>query len=331
MFPLLLSVYTDGGKGLFFINMRLIESKVEYLPQENGIEGIYKMIEIAGRTAYQSLDKITDDSAKVFVDRMINSKHFAALEHGTVYLFYSVSCYNREGQKWVNKYEGNPYSKVICIGVDDNEPGEDGNYYDIIGNEACGNEQYVIITNYRVLVENNWLDDLRYLCEPTEFHEKRYTFRFITDIGVCRELLRHRVFSFLNESTRYCNYSKGKFDEELTSIRPDRSAWEKTDTSNGDAYWAMLRLTDEIESVYMQAIKEGVKPEIARQVLPLATKTELIMTGFSSDWRYLLDLRLYGKTGKPHPDMLNLMEKLRYEALEAGIWYDIMKYPSKFK
>lgn len=241
--------------------MKLIESKVEYLPQENGIEGIYKNIEIAGRVAYQSLDKITDDSAKGFVDRMINSKHYAALEHGTVYLFYSVSCYDRDRQKWVSKYESNPYSKVICVGVDDNEPAEDGNYYDLMGNKACGNEQYVITTNYRVLVENNWLDDIQYLCSPTEYHEKRYTFRFTCSRAIAQELTRHQ----------------------------------------------------------------------ARDVLPNATKTELIMTGFSSDWRYLLDLRLFNKTGKSHPDMLNLMEKLRYEALEAGIWYDIMKYPSKFE
>ena len=304
--------------------MKLIESKVEYIPQGEGLKGIYKMIELAGRTAYQSLDKITDDSAKVFVDRMIKSKHGAALEHGTVYLFYSVSCYDIEGQKLVSKYENNPYSKVIYVGVDDNEPAEDGNYYDIIGNKACGNEQYVIITNYRVLVENNRLDDLKFLCEPTEFHEKRYTFKFTTDIGICRELLRHRKFSFLNESTRYCNYSKGKYGEELTFIEP---SWGM-DALMRDTFLSHL---SDAESHYLALIDQGWKAEQARQVLPLATKTELIMTGFSSDWRYLLDLRLFGKTGNPHPDMINLMEKLRFEALEAGIWHDIMKYPSKFK
>lgn len=303
--------------------MKLIESKVEFIPQEKGLKGIYKQIELAGRTAYQSQDKI-GTGAQDFVNRMIKSKHYATLEHGTVYLFYSVSCYDREGQKWVNKYKGNPYSKVIYIGVDDNEPAEDGNYYDIIGNKACGNEQYVIITNYRVLVENNWLDDLKFLCEPTEFHEKRYTFRFTTDIGVCRELLRHRKFSFLNESTRYCNYSKGKYGEELTFIEP---SWGM-DALMRDTFLSNL---SDAESHYLALIDQGWKAEQARQVLPLATKTELIMTGFSSDWRYLLDLRLFNKTGKVHPDMLNLMEKLRFEALEAGIWHDIMKYPSKFK
>lgn len=74
--------------------MKLIESKAEYLPQENGIEGIYKMIEVAGRTAYHSQDKITTVSAKSFVDRMIKSHHYAALEHGTVYLHLQVNPLN---------------------------------------------------------------------------------------------------------------------------------------------------------------------------------------------------------------------------------------------
>lgn len=307
MFPLLLSVYADGGKGLFFINMKLIDSKVEYLPQGEGLNGIYKQIEIAGRVAYQSLDKITDDSAKVFVDRMINSKHYAALEHGTVYLDREVDYNNRDYLDFEEFFSKNPYSKINY---------EAGICY--------------VTTNFRVLEERFNLKEfwekynILYMCSPTEDHDKRYTFRFTTDIGVCRELLRHRVFSFLNESTRYCNYSKGKYGEELTFIEP---SWGM-DALMRDTFLSNL---SDAESHYLALIDQGWKAEQARQVLPLATKTELIMTGFSSDWRYLLDLRLFNKTGKAHPDMLNLMEKLRYEALEAGIWYDIMKYPSKFE
>ena len=81
--------------------MKLIESKAEYIPQEKGLEGIYKQIELAGRTAYHSLDKITPDSAKSFVDRMIKSKHGAALEHGTVYLKVPIEEYEKN---YKNKY-----------------------------------------------------------------------------------------------------------------------------------------------------------------------------------------------------------------------------------
>ena len=162
--------------------MKLIESKVEYIPQENGLEGIYKQIELAGRTAYHSQDKITPDSAKNFVEKMIKSKHGAALEHGTVYLAIpyndteTLSHYRGVAGKY-NEIEFTKYSKVTMM---------------------RGTHNYVT-TNYRVLIENNWLDDLQYLCSPTEFHEKRYTMRFICSRAIANELVRHRVFSFLQE------------------------------------------------------------------------------------------------------------------------------------
>ena len=71
-------------------------------------------------------------------------------------------------------------------------------------------------------------------------------------------------------------------------------------------------------------------PQQARDVLPNAAKTELIMTGFASDWRHVMDLRLFGKTGAPHPDMVNLMQKTQKAMQEVGIWEGIIKYPSKF-
>ena len=301
--------------------MKLIDSKVEYLPQENGIEGIYKMIEVAGRTAYQSLDKITDDSAKVFVDRMINSKHFAALEHGTVYLSRDVDFSDSDYNIFETFYEQNPYSKVTYDG------------------SIC-----YVSTNLRVIIENHLFTDLQYICSPTEFHEKRYIFRFTCSRAIAQELTRHRVFSFLMESQRYVNYSKDKHGGEITFIKPcwynDKKAavienpktiLEANIFSQDSKSYQFEKQLSSAEAAYFRLLNEGCQPQQARDVLPNATKTELIMTGFSSDWRYLLDLRLYGKTGKPHPDMLNLMEKLRYEALEAGIWHDIMKYSSKFE
>lgn len=142
--------------------MKLIKPSFEILPQSEGLEGIYKQIELAGRTCYKSEDKITEDSAKGFVDRMVNSGHGAMLEHGTVYLII----------KWWHlfkffKYLLNPYSKIRRF-------------------------KYVT-TNLRVLVENNWLDDLEYLCEPTEHHEKRITVKFVTDQGILREFTRHKL------------------------------------------------------------------------------------------------------------------------------------------
>ena len=294
--------------------MKLIESKAEYIPQEEGLEGIYKAIELAGRTAYHSMDKITPDSAKDFVDRMIKSKHGAALEHGTVYLAIPITEWN-SFEDYSYGYLFNSYSKVNDSLVDWER--WEGFVY--------------ITTNYRVLIENNWLDDLQYLCSPTEFHEKRYTMRFTCSRAIAQELTRHRKYSFLMESQRYINYSRERHGGEITLIMPDRSAWYGNDESKGEAYWSMLNLLDEIERVYMQAIECGVQPQIARDILPNATKTELIMTGFASDYRHLFDLRLFEKTGKVHPDMKDLMQKAQKAMQEAGIWEDIMSKPSKFE
>lgn len=158
--------------------MKFIKPKVEYLPQSEGINGIYKQIEHCARTCYKSEDNITDNSAEKFVKKMIENKHTAMLEQGTIYLKLTM---DYEKMKIVNKYMRNPYSRHTT------------DYYRF----------YYVTTNFRVLVENGWLDDLKYICEPTEHHERRYTFKFTTDIGVGRELTRHRTFSMAQESTRY--------------------------------------------------------------------------------------------------------------------------------
>ena len=312
--------------------MKLIESKAEYIPQatvpsgspEGILEGIYKQIELAGRTCYKSLDKVTDSSAKPFVDRMISSKHTAMLEHGTVYLRGFIDV--------LANYHDNKYSKT----------------------KINGNYLYVT-TNLRVLVENNWLDDLKYLCLPTEHHKKRYTFKFTTDRGISHELVRHRTFSFAQESQRYCNYSNAKYGNELTFILPSwlintlkTGHYELCTHDNEDGE---IIGPDYTENVYTYTaenifVKECLRSELqylnlvndlkyspqqARAILPNATKTELVMTGFSSDWKFLMDLRLFERTGKVHPDMLNLTQKAQKAMQEAGIWEDIMSNPSKFE
>lgn len=298
--------------------MKLIESKAELLPWEPGIEGVYKAIERAGRTCYKSEDKMTEDSAKGFVDRMIASKHTAMLEHGTVYLSFEDA--EEGGTFYYNKYSGNKYSITN---------------YDNLG--------YVYVTtNLRVLVENDWLADLKYLCDPTEFHEVRYSFKFICSRAIANELIRHRVFSFAQESQRYCNYSKDKFGGEITFIIP---SWiDRNREPNTEAEVTWLDAMKKAEGVYLDMINgvtrkgilvmpadEKLTPQQARDVLPNATKTEIVMTGYESDWRYLFDLRLFGKTGTPHPDMVDLMEKAKAEAKKNGIWDYIMSHPSKFE
>ena len=305
--------------------MRLIESKAEYIPQEEGLEGIYKQIALAGRTAYHSLDKITPDSAKDFVDRMIKSNHGAALEHGTVYLKVSCDVWREDEHEWIYMFpEELPWISLDC----------DGKYW-------------YITTNFRHILEGNvGIETMnKYLCSPTDYHEKRYTMRFTCSRAIAQELTRHRVFSFLMESQRYINYSKKRHGEKITYIKP---SWLEESEEEANSFLGLVMAGAELnehgekvypffeslvfaEKNYFALLNKGYTPQQARDVLPNATKTELIMTGFSSDWKHVLDLRLFEKTGAVHPDMLDLMLKAQEVMIEAGIWGDIMSKQSKFE
>ena len=277
--------------------MKLIKSSFEILGQKPGLEGIYKAIEVAGRTCYKSLDKITEDSAEEFVNRMINSKHYAMLEHGTVYLKI------RKGTYAYSHYV------VVCEPDDDFMSSSRELSYRPYTKVNILDDYIYVTTNYRHIVENGWLDDLEYLCEPTEFHEKRVTVRFTTSNGIMREFTRHRSHSFAVESTRYCNYSKDKFNNEITFIVP---YWYTNPEKDIRSRMLEISLSD-AESSYLSLIKEGAKPQEAREVLPLATKCDMIMTGFVSDWGNFFNLRVRGTTGAPHPDAKALAEPLMYE------------------
>jgi thymidylate synthase (FAD) len=149
-------------------------------------------------------------------------------------------------------------------------------------------------------VENDWMDDLKYVCEPTKYHEKRYTFKIITDRSVSHELVRHRTFSFAQESQRYCGYDKDKFGGELTFIMPE---WYATCKYDSYAMNEFDRCLNDIENLYLWLRDKELSPQEARAILPNCTKTEIIMTGFASDWEHFLDLRYFEKTGKVQPEM----------------------------
>ena len=302
--------------------MKLIESKAELVLQQEGLEGVYKQIEFCGRTCYKSEDKITEDSAKGFVERMIKSNHTAMLEQGTVYLKAQSDV--EDTNFWI--VANSPYAKVV--------------------DDDVSNITY-ITTNLRAIIElfpTTWHGFLSiYMCEPTQ-HEKRYTMKLTCDRGVMAELTRHRVFSFSIESTRYCNYSKNKFGRELTFIIPSwlNNSITDNDTFNYDEHINRWQSSEDPETSnflqsiafseknYLALLQNGCTPQQARQVLPNALKTEVCMTGFASDWRFFFDLRYYGKTGKPHPDMELLASKARSEFMAHGVWDNIMKYSSKF-
>ena len=280
--------------------MKLCKPLFEIWEQSAGLEGVYKQIEKVGRVCYKSEDKITEDSAKPFVDRMVKSDHGSMLEHGTVYLKIT--------------YKDTDFT-TLCMFYGKNK-------YSVL-NHSEDNKIYYITTNYRVLVENSHLSDLKYLCKPTEFHEKRICVKFICDRGILAEFTRHRTFSFSAESTRYCNYSKDKFGNELTFIIPN---WVNTHCPNKeqegpsvpDMKWSSAMLN--AEASYKILLKMGWTPQQARAVLPNSLKTELVMTGFVSDWKHFFRIRSrIAETGKPHPQAQELADPLMDEFVKRGI------------
>lgn len=298
--------------------MKLINSSYEIVePKSYSLEDVYKHIELCSRVCYKSEDKITPDSSTKFVDRMIKSGHMSTLEHGTVYLyreFDSNKLAEQDYHGWTQIYVDNPYSVISMVYRTD------------------GVYQVYVTTNYRVIVENRLEDDLQYMVDqPMDGHERRYTVRFVCDRGVSHEFVRHRHFSFSQESTRYCNYSRDKFDG-VSFIIPEwysesyRRLVKRDDLpDNFDKHLEIRKQVDifedhlkDCEDVYLELLSKGCKPQDARAVLPNALKTELIMTGFASDWEHFFSLR---DNSKAHPDAYKLAHDLHDEFIKRNYVY----------
>lgn len=289
--------------------MKIIKPSVEILEQGSGLEGIYKQIEVAGRACYASSHRIGDGTAKLFVDGLIKSGHGAMLEHGAVYLQMPYSKVAFEA------FDKNPYSKVSTII-------EAGSMF--------------VSTNYRVIIENQLEDLLKYLVAPGPMHELRVTARFQCQIAISREFNRHRVDSIAEQSTRYCNYSADKFgntisinlpswvNENEIRIFPDdtesfqdkiqRVDWNNMNGWHDLDYW--LFANQACEFAYLNLIRLGWKPQQARTVLPLDTNTDLVHTAFISDWKHFFSLRC--DEVHAHPDAYYLANELQKQFMKKG-------------
>lgn len=285
--------------------MKLIKQSFEFINQTDfSLVGIKKHIERCARVSYKSEDKITDTSYEKFVNMLESRGHDRPLEFGTVYLKTT------NNESFSQKYRCNPYSKVALKYPEGDMP-----------NIYCVPTHY-ITTNYRVIKENHWEDDLKYLCEPTEYHHKRYTVHMILDRGVMDEFRTHVGLSHLAESTRYCNYSKDKFNNEVTFIKP---CWVNISTTDSAVYDAnnngdyFIQALEDAENWYLSLLKEGWTPQQARSVLPLSIKSELISCGFEDAWENFMRRRSpkYGDPGA-HPMAAEIADRLCEEFLKRG-------------
>lgn len=300
--------------------MQLINPKVELIQEKDP----FKKIELAGRTCYKSEDKITEDSAVRFYDALVKRGHTAMLEHATFLFLVPERVYCRATQcKYLNT------TSEIVGDVD----GHFHFLHLVSGNLRAINEsgmQELIGCLYR---ENSRLgynidakyfetfdfnDDIKLIDfsdipkyahrdpKPEEIAAHKYTtMRFTCDRGVSHELVRHRPYSFAQESTRYVNYSKEQFGGgDIKFIKPaGYDSWHKNvRNAFEDILW-------ECEMKYNELTRPGLSgkapltPQQARALLPNALKTEVVVTGNDAEWQHFFDLRSRGKTGAPHPDM----------------------------
>lgn len=310
--------------------MKLINPNVEQWHCGYTLPEIWSHIAKCARVCYQSEPRNNGETDKEFIDRVILHNntyrdiaesrglqlklHLSCLEHGTVYLDVPYLC-NKEK---LGIFFSNTCAKFKSYKTED----VDDNY------------NIAITTNMRFIIENGRTDLLKYICAPTEHHYLRTTFNIITDIGVARELARHRTHSISEESTRYCNYSKDKFGNELTFIKPewlnmydedegrevtrdwnfdvlDGCAIIAEESKFDDARDAYLTSISVAEHCYKELLENGWTPQQARQILPLSTKVQTIHTAFDTDWFEFIELRADGCSGSVHPNMKVIATKIK--------------------
>ena len=314
--------------------MEFITPNFEIWQQGNTLADIWKHIARCTRVCYQSEKKDNNETEEEFVKRVIlrnepwnnDANHLAMLEHGTVYLMAIDWDHNPLIHYWTNKQ-----SKVKEVHLETEYCQSDTSY----------KYAYYVTTNLRVIYENNWLDDLKYICAPTEHHAKRITVSFTTNIGVTREFNRHRVNSIAEESTRFCNYNKRndgqikiglpawllneenmpyleshQFDK-LSSYCEDVLGNESLIDNWCDIDYYLFSLTV-AEFCYNSLIQKSWKPQQAREVLPLATKSQLVHTAFVDYWKHFFKLRADGVSGPAHPNAKLLAKPLKDKFIELG-------------
>lgn len=306
--------------------MKVIKASVKAIQEED----ILKKIELCGRICYKSEDRITENSCEQFVKMLIKRQHLAMTEHAPLVLsvtqrvaagiaklghgtYLNVTLNPKQNRyiisgsvrSWYNLFTSEEYRKAAeehiarCEGYMQMALGKP--LYSLLFPNV-----YRHVSDYNYLLTQQQILDLPNLQDYEAKAHLYLTAHFICDRGVSHELVRHRPASFAQESTRYCNYSRDTFGKEITCIDPEfegyaAESWEA----------AMCRA----EKAYFELLDWGLMPQEARGVLPTDLKTEVVMTCNLAEWQHVINLRLHGTTGAPHPHMYRIM----------SLWYAIIK------
>lgn len=299
-------------------------------------------IERVGRTCYKSESEFTEDTAFRFYQTLRDRKHFGIFEHvrfvfevdAADYDFFN-GCYERPYFVCTETLVNGKSRCLVSANLRALNEGRFANY------------TYGAIPKFMELLCENFSPELDYTdvydsiepvypvkvyrsifdVENAQINEimahTEVTAHFILDRGISHEFVRHREFSFAQESTRYCNYGLDKFGKQIAVINPfveqdvDKLAFYNWETA--------CRAS---EASYFNLLDRGVQPQNARSVLPTCLKTELMMTGTLNMWKHFFDLRYFELTGKAHPlakfsatQAWNLMlEDSKYCVLEKSMW-----------
>ena len=332
--------------------MKIINAHSELIDRPNNQ---LKLVERIGRTCYKSEDLITDDSYIKFCNGLAKRKHYAMLEHA-VFTFEVRNSLNNWLLLYLNNCQEQGYKYFVVDTITTTSTLVSANlraiietnntalmnlfaeHYEYLQELLCNCSQYdvklpklpdCVKKDITFFDTNAELVDRyeRQMNDPKLFKEymkkifPRHMFctaYFQCDRGVTHEFVRHRPCSFAQSSTRYCNYSKGKFGNEITVIKPCFFSEENNDTN----YWYWLDACKHAEQTYMWLINNGAKPEEARSVLPTSVAAELWITATLEEWQHIVNLRYLGTTGKPHPQMIEVMKPIA-EQLQT-------KYPETF-
>ena len=302
--------------------MKIIETSTEELFNPNP----QKHSEFIARTCYKSEDKITEDSNKVMCKNLYKNKHWAMLEH---FIFiYKINKTINFKSNFVEILSAEKYIDVteqiiinerrtilsfnarslldLIIKYKDHEQILNDLImliekivYDYDCDEIFGNR-------FKKVDHDNFIkiDDVTILTPIEQFIHGWHSIKFVCDRGISHEIVRHRVASFAQESTRYCNYTKDKFGKEITVIKPCYLKDGSDNPNNEMVAWGVWKQAIEnSEKSYFEMLDLGCTAQEARAVLPNSLKTELIMTAKNYEWNHFFELR----ADKPaHPQMKEL-------------------------
>ncbi len=323
--------------------MRIIKPNAQLLDVTNLHP--YQIIERIGRICYKSEDIIGEGTDIKFVKAMRKNRHFAMLEHGHVFMLvdpltgYTLTKRISENPQlgaYINisdllAYDSckmhltlisGSFRALIELFENIHIPSTDYDRRNTCGmiatlNNALAAEYPEMFEPYnespngvcRIITREELINDVAAYCLRKDALLKKHlphTVIFTCDRGVSHEFVRHRPASFAQESTRYCNYFKEKFGNEITVIDPCFLNVDGDETEK-EKYNLWKESCEAAEKAYLRMLEIGCTAQEARDVLPTSLKTEIAITATEKEWHHIINLRYHGVTGKPHPQMVEVM------------------------